>query len=107
MNLNVSLKGVSGKIVYDANITHNLNTMALEAGIYHILWRPEEIKAKCAKDIILPLTKGLLSLLKEPDTYKKYNPKNGWGNYDNLVEFTRLYLEACIEYPYAEILISR
>lgn len=107
MSLDVSLKGISGEVVYDANITHNLNTMAMEAGIYHALWRPEEIKASRAKDIIMPLTKGLLSLLKEPDVYKKYNPENGWGTYETLVDFTRLYLEACIEYPYAQILISR
>ena len=30
--------------VYSANITHNLNTMADEAGIYKHLWRPDEIK---------------------------------------------------------------
>lgn len=29
--------------LYDANITHNLNRMADEAGIYEHVWRPEEI----------------------------------------------------------------
>ncbi len=29
--------------VYISNVTHNLNKMAGEAGIYEALWRPEEI----------------------------------------------------------------
>ena len=38
--------------MYEANITHNLGKMTVEAGIYKALWRPEEIEAVYAKDII-------------------------------------------------------
>lgn len=31
---------------YHANITHNLGKMAEAAGIYHALWRPDEIGIK-------------------------------------------------------------
>lgn len=30
-------------VVFEANVTHNLNTMAAEAGIYYALWRPGEM----------------------------------------------------------------
>ena len=49
--------------LYSANITHNLNTMAREAGLYECLWRPGEISAV---DLIEPLTKGLALLKSDP-----------------------------------------
>ena len=47
-----------GEKIYWANITHNLNKMAGEAGIYEALWRPEEIGVKVAADLIPILEKG-------------------------------------------------
>ena len=64
--------------IFEANITHNLNSMAAEAGIYQACWRPEEIGAVKAKDIISLLGKGLKKLKSDPDHYKKFNAKNGW-----------------------------
>lgn len=93
--------------VYTANITHNLNTMAEEAGIYIAMWRPEENGWTKAKDITDTLERGLRNLLENPSIFKKFNPKNGWGDYDGLVEFTSNYLRACIAYPEAEIDVSR
>jgi hypothetical protein len=92
---------------YSRNITHNLNTMAGEAGIYEALWRPEEIGITKAAELIEPLRKGLNALQSEPDRFKKHNPENGWGNYDGLVSFVRDYLRACEETPDAEIYVSR
>lgn len=93
--------------VYDANITHNLNTMATEAGIYELLWRPDEIQITKAKELIEPLRQGLHNLKSEPERYKKFNPENGWGSYDGLVKFVENYLNACYEYPDAIIEVSR
>ena len=39
--------------------------------------------------------------------YEKFNPKNGWGSYEGLVNFVDNYLNACYEYPSAEVKISR
>ena len=93
--------------VYSANITHNLNRMASEAGIYEHLWRPDEIKITKAKELVEPLREGLHKLKSEPEKYKKFNPENGWGSYDGLVKFVDNYLNACYEYPEAEVNVSR
>lgn len=91
--------------VYSANITHNLNDMADEAGIYRHLWRPDELGITKASELILPLREGLALLRADPERFKKHNPKNGWGNYEGLVEFVAGYLSACEEYPDAKVLV--
>jgi hypothetical protein len=107
MSLSVSLTAIRPTCVFDYNITHNLNTMAMEAGIYQYLWRPEEIGITKAGQLIPLLTVGLGVLERDPEHFKKFNPENGWGTYEGLVEFVRSYLEACKENPDAEIYISR
>jgi len=93
--------------VYHANITHNLCEMAEQAGIYKHLWRPEEIDITLASELVDPLREGLHKLKLEPEKYKKFNPENGWGSYENLVNFVEDYLNACYKYPDALIKISR
>lgn len=93
--------------LYDANITHNLGEMADKAGIYDALWRPEEKGWKKAKDLIKPLEAGLKKLAEKPGYYKQFNPENGWGDYEGLVEFARKYLIACRQHPEATIEVSR
>jgi len=94
-------------IVYTANITHNLNKMAAEAGIYKHLWRPDEVDIKKAEELIEPLTQGLIALGNEPGRYKALNPPNGWGTYEGLVEFVANYLAACKRYPEAVVRVWR
>lgn len=93
--------------VYTANITHNLGTMADKAGVYYAMWRPEEKGWTHAKQLISPLEAGLEALKADPSAFRKLNPDNGWGSYDGLVEFVEGYLEACREWPDAEIEVSR
>jgi len=93
--------------VYSANITHNLEKMAEEAGIYKHLWRPEELDIHKANELIEPLTEGLKVLKSNPAEFKRFNPENGWGNYEGLVEFVDRYLNACINFPDAEIRVWR
>lgn len=93
--------------VYSANITHNLNTMAENAGIYKHLWRPEELNITKASELIEPLREGLHELKTNPEKYKKFNPDNGWGSYDGLVKFVENYLNACYEYPNADVEVWR
>ena len=93
--------------VYWANITHNLNKMAGEAGIYEALWRPEEIGKTKASEIVELLEKGLAALKARPEHFEKFNSPNGWGMYEHFVPFVEKYLEACKEYPDAIIEVSR
>ena len=96
-----------GEELFSANITHNLNKMADAAGLYEALWRPEQIDANVAADLIPRLEAGLAKLQADPAEYRKLNPGNGWGNYSHLLELTRDYLKACKEHPTATIQVCR
>jgi len=90
---------------YSANITHNLTSMADAAGLYKACWHPYDIGIKRAGDLAPVLREGLVKLLKDPAKYKKFNPENGWGDYELLVRFVTDYAIACEEHPDAEIKI--
>ena len=110
MSLDVSLmlQGNEHSIsVFEWNITHNLIEMAAEAGIYEYLWSPEEKGATTASDLIAPLEAGLELLKSDPERFKAFNPQNGWGNYEGLVEFVTEYLKVCRNFPACVIAISR
>jgi len=96
-----------GETVYTANITHNLGKMAEEAGIYGYLWRPNEIGITRAEQLIKPLSIGLALLKSDPERFKKFDAKNGWGLYIHFVPFVEKYLQACKEYPDAEVSVGR
>ena len=103
----VVLRAVETNCVFSANITHNLNKMAEQAGLYQLLWRPEELSYTTAKQLIAGLQFGLGILRGDPERFKPFNPENGWGTYEGLVEFTGEYLAACQKYPEATIGVSR
>lgn len=93
--------------LYSANITHNLSKMAAKASIYEHLWRPAEIGIERAGQLVKPLRDGLERLRAKPEKFKAFNPANGWGDYEGLVEWIVDYLLACEKYPNARIEISR
>ena len=93
--------------LYWANITHNLNNMASHANLYKALWRPDENGIEKAKDLIPILIEGIKNMIDNRDELQEYNPDNGWGNYENLLEFSIEYLYACWEYPEAFVKVSR
>lgn len=64
-------------MLYDANVTHNLNEMAKAVRLYEVLWHPEKIGIALASQMIAPLEKGIKELEANPDKYKAYNPPNG------------------------------
>ena len=107
MSLDVSLQEVRLTTIYSDNITHNLNKMANEAGIYKHLWRPEEIGITKAHQLIEPLRAGLELLKSDPARFEKHNASNGWGMYEHFVPFVESYLSACEENPNAEVSVSR
>ena len=107
MSLDVYLEELQPNEVFSANITHNLTEMAVQAGIYYPLWRPEEIGITVAKDLIPFLEAGLILLKDSPEYFSKFNAPNGWGMYEQFVPWVERYLEACREYPNAKVRVSR
>jgi hypothetical protein len=93
--------------VFAYNLTHNLGEMASAAGLYEALWRPEEIDAVYAKDVIRVLKVGLKALEERQESLEKLSPENGWGTYGDLLDCTIAYLEMCEKYPEAEIRACR
>jgi hypothetical protein len=82
--------------LFDENITHNLAPMWSEAGVYDALYNS---KGKKASEIIDVLHQGLIDMENYPDKYKKMNPDNGWGDYDQALIFLRFLCESCKDYP--------
>jgi hypothetical protein len=113
MSLDVDLMVTQPVSVFSQNITHNLGKMAAEVRVgpaltlYDVLWRPEEHGIYFAKDLADYLDLGWNILLAYPEQYKKFNPENGWGNYDNLCNFVYHYRNACWDNPEAELSVSR
>jgi len=107
MSLDISLTKIQPVEIYEANITHNLRKMAVEAGIYTAIWRPDELGITEASQLIAPLTTGLALLKVNPEKFKVYNPKNNWGRYEDFIEFVEAYLQACKDDPTATVSVSR
>ena len=107
MSLSVILTNKDGKEVFSSNITHNLAEMAREAGIYNAVWRPDENGITHARQVIEPLTKGVLDMTERKEHYQQFDSPNGWGTYDRFVPWCAEYLKACILNPNATIDISR
>lgn len=103
MSLDISLYESKEVAVFDINITHNLARMANEAGLYRALWKPEDMAVSRAKELTPFLEAGLKRLKEDPVHFKRFNPKNGWGDYEGLVKVVEAYLRACKNNPDARI----
>ena len=71
------------------------------------IWRPEEVGIVYAKDNIINLRQSLGYMYLNYDKLRGLNPENGWGDVENLIDFTTDYLKACEENPEAIIEVSR
>ena len=107
MSLGVYLTDADGTRLYEANITHNLNTMAVEAGIYECLWRPDEHGITHARQIIELLQDGVTRLATEKARFEKFNAENGWGLWKHFLPFCAAYLQACKDHPDALVRVCR
>lgn len=103
---NIHIRKYSPDIFHD-NLTHNLGKMADACDLYRYLWRPDENNIEYAHQLITPLTLGIQRLISDPEVYKKYNPKNGWGSYDGFLLFCNKLLEKCIQFPKAKVSVWR
>ena len=109
---------------WHANITHNMNEMAMhipvsyqveretyENDLYHLVWRPEEVGVGnvCNNTNIVAeaLQTGLSYMISHREELMQYNPDNGWGDYDSFLEWLLSYWRACLENPECKIEVSR
>lgn len=119
MSLDVTLTQNMPTEVFSANITHNLGLMAEqvklgkrygeELNLYKLLWRPDELVIPIlhARELGDYLDTAWNILLADPDHFKKFNPENGWGEYENLQTLVYKYRNACWDYPESTISVSR
>ena len=95
------------------NITHNLNEMAIHVPVsdtltlYNVLWRPDESDLNTTDDILEYVTIGLKYLIDHKKDLLQYNPDNGWGDYDGLLDFTKRVGSACLFHPHCKIEAER
>ena len=111
MSLDVYLTEVKETEIYNDNCTHNLTRMANAADLYYPLWRPDDLfpddlEVRAAM-LISRIEAGLTILKADPIYFKQFNPDNGWGDYEGLVEFTENYLQACKDNPEAIVRADR
>jgi hypothetical protein len=93
--------------VFSANCTHNLSRMAQEAGIRDAVWAPELNGIERAEHLIDPVKRGIETLEGDPERFKAFNPENGWGTYESLLEFLRSILDAALRWPEASVHVWR
>ena len=89
------------------NITHNLCDMATEAGIYDVVWRPEENEIETAGQLIEPLTVAIKKMKDDPARFMAFDAENEWGTYAQFLPWLEEYLDACVAHPDAVVEVSR
>lgn len=107
MILDIYFNKVRRVTVYQTNITHNLRDMAEAAGVYGVLWRPEENGIQAAGQLEEYLIKALDLLRADPERFREYDAPNGWGTYPDFVSWLEGLLRAVRENPDAEVEASR
>ena len=106
MSLDIDIKYMD-EVTHWQNITHNLAEMADEAGIYNILWRPEENDIKVAAQLIFPLNDAINAMKENPARFSAHNADNGWGTYKDFLPWLEELLAVCIEHPDGKVSASR
>lgn len=90
--------------IFGQNITRNLCDMADHVPcndgkntLYHLLWTPDEHDFKVVTEQYrLYVAECLAYMLTHRTELEQYNPKNGWGSYEGLYNFTLKLAEALL-----------
>jgi hypothetical protein len=100
---------VATETIYDANITHNLNKMAMAISddFYNALWRPDECGIATAGQLLPIINTGLAELKSDRNRLVKFQSPNGYGTYEGFVNWLERYRLACENHPDALIEVSR
>lgn len=90
--------------LFDENITHNLGKMADNVPcnegkntLYHLLWRPDDHGFNIVTEQYrLYVAECFAYMLTHRTELMQYNPKNGWGTFEGLYNFTLKLAEALL-----------
>lgn len=93
--------------VFCWNFTHNAAPMAMAAGFYQELWRPEEVGLVYARELIGPLERGIKDMEEKPEAYRSLQAANGWGTREQFLEALRQLLQVLRDCPGARVSASR
>lgn len=104
MSLDFTLTEVKETEVFSTNVTHNLARMFDEAGVYDALYMSE---GKCAGDIISVIEEGIAKMEAEPERFKPFSAKNGWGTYEQAIPWLKDLVVGLKENPDATIRVSK
>jgi hypothetical protein len=109
MSLDISIY----REIHHLNITHNLTKMAnnIPAGdgrtLYDVMWCAEEKHLNYTEDLVDYLDVALRYMIHNREKLEKYNPDNGWGSYDGLLETVDEYYRICKDNPGCYISLCR
>ena len=96
---------------WHGNITHNLREMAEDCmsfdeydqcyNLYDLLWRDTQapFTGDYLNAYIAHLAYCLYILKNDPEHFKKFNPSNGWGTYEQLCNFVEQFIKALVAMP--------
>lgn len=86
-------------VAEDIDVTYNLGKMLRAAG-----WPGWDFWVGKLGEQAAPLLRGiLLDLVADPVRFQKFNPGNGWGDYEGAVAFVLRFAVECAEHPEAAI----
>lgn len=101
MSYDVSLTGW-GVQLESWNMTSNVAPMWRHAGADLATFN-----GKLAGDVLPSLEEAVARMERYPNTYRKMNPTNGWGDYDSCLGFLRDLVTGFAEQPRAVVLVDR
>lgn len=94
---------ISENELFADSITWNLNPMWYAAGVHDALRKSD---GKKANEIDEALVAGLRRMRADPETFRKMNPPNGWGTYEQAMKLLEELIRVVQSYPEATIRIS-
>ena len=83
------------------NPTYNLGPM-FEAALGSPLY---ELDGQLAAKAAPVLAQAIASMRLEPGRFEALNPPNGWGTYEDALEFLETFLSHCVAHPKATVKI--
>lgn len=100
MSYDVSLYDEANELT-SRNMTSNVACMWRHAGA-----DLAEFHGKKAGPLIPVLEKVIESMTRYPNTYRKMNPPNGWGDSESCLEFLKALVQDFEQFPHAIIHVS-